>query len=96
MDARRELLDGRALLRRFLRTVGGLHRHEHDFLVQHLVVLEIVQQRRRHVILVAGQEDREARNADDAARLRQAGEERRDRHAVLPPARQQQIAPAFP
>ena len=95
MDAGRQFRDLRPAPLRDLRHVLVLHRDEQDVLVQHLVVLQVVQQRGRHVIRVAGHEHRQARHADDP-RLRQPGQERRERHAGLLPARQQQVAPAFP
>ena len=44
------------------RRLQHIHRQHHVALVQHLVVLEVVQQRMRHGILVGGKEHRRARH----------------------------------
>src|SRR3954454_10706513 len=45
-----------------LRNLLGMHRHEHDFLMQHLVVLEMVQQHWRSAPASRGHEDSSPRH----------------------------------
>ena len=58
-----QLVDLEALLLGHMRHVAGFDLHHHDPLVQHLVVLEGVQQRGRDMPQVAGHKDRRPRNA---------------------------------
>ena len=95
VEARRQLLRLPPPARLGLGHVQGADAHAQRPLVQHLVVLEVVQQRRGHVVGVAGQEHRRPGHAHDA-RARQARQERGEQRPVLSPLRQHQLAPALP
>src|SRR6266446_107467 len=92
-----ELSDLKALLLEHMRHVLGLHLHHYDPLVQHLVVLEGVEQRQRNTRWVAGHEDRRPGNARRVIRLDRGDEftelERvaralfREQTATAPPCR---------
>ena len=77
------------------REVLRVDRQEHHALVQHLVVLQVVQQRVRHAVGRRGQEHRRARDARRRARL-DALDEEAERHRVLGEPLHQQRAAALP
>ena len=76
-EADREVIDHDAVGRRDVRHVDRLHPDEDVALVQHLVVLEVVQQRVRHACSVGGEEHRRARHAQRRASRRWPRQERR-------------------
>src|SRR5260221_5827529 len=74
-----EMADLDAALLGHVRDVLGAYVHQHDAFVQNLVVLEIMQQRGRHAVDVAGQKDRRARHPTARRRL-EVLEEEVERH----------------
>ena len=77
------------------RRVGGDDGQDDVVLVQHLVVLEIVQQRGRREIRIAGEEHRRARH-DVRRLLLQAADQRIDRHFDAARLLNQDAAAALP
>ena len=75
-------------------TVGNQHGEDHHAFVQHLVVLDIVQQCARHAGGLAGHEDRSARHA--GCRILRALGENLDRQRGLAHPVAHQFAPARP
>ena len=71
------------------------HGDEQHPLMQHLIVLEVVQQGAGQKILLAGHENRNAGHPD-GARLRQPGDEGGKRQAILPEAGEQQLPSLIP
>ena len=90
-----EALAHHALLERHPRHVADLDRQEHHALVQHLVVVEVVQQRVRRRVGRRGEEHRGARNALRRI-LEERLEERRERHRGALQALEHDLAPAPP
>jgi hypothetical protein len=99
MEIVAEVDDLEALVGRDARNVAGDDVQQHDALVQHLVVLEIVQQRNRHHIDPAGQIDGGARHPRLAVNLGDELAERQgvalelaqQRGAALPPRRHGEV-----
>ena len=77
------------------RRLQHLHRQQHVALVQHLVVLEVVQQRVRHRVLVGGEEHRRARHPQRRV-LGHVLDERRQRQPALLDLAHHQLAAAAP
>ena len=78
-----------------MRHVESLDLHQHHAFVQHLVMFEIMQQRRRHQVGIGGHEDRRAGHALGVVGP-DALEEDVQGHGGLRPPRRQQVAPLHP